>query len=112
MKKDSRIIITIDKQFYTQGDEIKLHIWFNYDFYSNASLTILNPSGNPVDSAILKTDKNTTETFAITCGGPNMNESGYYTIRVECDYVVSEEMFEYFASIDPTYSKLNKARYR
>ncbi len=72
MKTDSRIIISIDKQFYSDAEEIKIHVWFNKQFYSNATLTVVTPIGNPVDSAVLKTKSNTTETFAMTCGGPAM----------------------------------------
>ncbi len=71
---------------------------FNYNFYSTAILTILSPTGRKIDSAPLKTDPNTTETFAFTCGGPFMFENGYYVIRVECDHIVSETMFEYYNS--------------
>ena len=98
MKKDSRIIISIDKQFYSDDEEIKIHVWFNQQFYSNATLTVVTPSGKTVDSAVLKTDSDTTETFAMTCGGLRMLENGYYTIRVECDGAVSESMFEYYNS--------------
>ena len=98
MKTDSRIVISVDKQFYSDGDEIRIHIWFNHDFYSTATLTIQNPHGITVDSAGLKTDSQTTETFAFTCGGRLMFENGYYTIRVECENVISETMFEYFSS--------------
>jgi len=98
MKTDSRIIITIDKQFYSDSDEMKIHVWFNQQFYSYATLTILTPSGIKVDSALLKTDSDTTETFAFTCGGPFMFENGYYTIKVECDGAISESMFEYYNS--------------
>ncbi len=98
MKADSRIIISIDKQFYSDAEEIKIHVWFNQKFYSNATLTVVTPTGNTVDSAVLMTKSNTTETFAMTCGGPAMLENGYYTIRVECDGAVSESMFEYFNS--------------
>jgi len=98
MKTDSRIIISIDKQFYSDDEEIKIHVWFNQQFYSNATLTVLTPTGNTVDSAVLKTDSDTTETFAMTCGGIRMHEDGYYTIRVECDGAVSESMFEYYNS--------------
>lgn len=96
MKTDSRIIISIDKQFYSEEDEIIIHVWFNHEFYTYAKLTILNPTGITVDSAGLKTDTKTTETFAFTCGGSLMFENGYYTIKVECDNVVSEAMFEYY----------------
>ena len=96
MKTDSRIIISIDKQFYGEDDEIRIHVWFNHNFYSPASLTILSPTGRTIDSSGLKTDVDTTETFAFTCGGPLMFENGYYTIKVECENVVSETMFEYY----------------
>ena len=98
MKTDSRIIISIDKQFYSDSDEMRIHVWFNQQFYSYANLTIITPSGIKVDSALLKTDSDTTETFAFTCGGPLMFENGYYTIRVECDGAISESMFEYYNS--------------
>ena len=98
MKTDSRIIISIDKQFYSDDDEIKIHVWFNHQFYSKAILTITSPSGSTVDSAILITAKDSTETFALTCGGPMMLQSGYYTIKVECDDAISETMFEYYHS--------------
>ena len=98
MKTDSRIIISNDKQFYSDSEEIKIHVWFNKQFYSNAILTVLTPTGKKVDSAVLMTDSDTTETFAMTCGGPAMIENGYYTIRVECDGAVSESMFEYYNS--------------
>lgn len=98
MKTDSRIIITIDKQFYSDGDEIRIHVWFNHQFYSPATLTILGPKGLTVDSSGLKTDASSTETFAFTCGGPRMFENGYYTIRVECENAISEAMFEYYSS--------------
>ncbi len=98
MKTDSRIIISIDKQFYSDDDEIKIHVWFNQQFYSKAILTVLTPSGRTVDTAVLKTDSDTTETFAMTCGGPGMIEDGYYTIQVKCDGAISESMFEYFNS--------------
>lgn len=99
MKTDPRIIISIDKQFYSENDEIKIHIWFNHAFYSpTASLTILSPTGMTIDSSGLRTDSGITETFAFTCGGPLMFENGYYTIQVECENAVSEMMFEYYAS--------------
>ena len=96
--QDSRIIITIDKQFYSDDDEIRIHVWFNHQFYSPATLTVLSPSGIKVDSSGLKTDTRSTETFAFTCGGPFMFENGYYTIRVECESAVTEAMFEYYNS--------------
>ena len=98
MKTDSRIIISIDKQFYSDAEEIKIHVWFNQQFYSNAILTVVTPTAKKVDSAVLMTNSDTTETFAMTCGGPTMLENGYYTIRVECDGAVSESMFEYYNS--------------
>ncbi len=98
MKTDSRIIITLDKQFYSNSDEIRIHVWFNSAFYSHAILTVLSPTGNLVDSAVLQTSVNTTETFVMTCGGEHMNESGYYTIMVKCDGAISEAMFEYYNS--------------
>jgi hypothetical protein len=99
MKTDPRIIISIDKQFYSENDEIKIHIWFNHAFYSpTASLTIQSPTGHTVDSSGLVTNSWITETFAFTCGGPLMFENGYYTIRVTCDGIVSETMFEYYSS--------------
>ena len=96
MKTDSRIIISIDKQFYSENDEIKIHVWLNRNFYSPPILTILSPTGRKIDSALLKSHEDTTETFAFTCGGPFMFENGYYTIRVESDNIVSETMFEYY----------------
>ena len=98
MKTDSRIVISIDKQFYSNDDEIRIHVWFNHAFYSPATLTVLSPTGRKIDSAGLKTDAQTTETFAFTCGGPFMFENGYHTIRVECKNSVSEAMFEYYNS--------------
>ena len=98
MKAGSKIIISLDKQFYQDDDEIKIHIWFNHAFFSPAILTVLSPFGRKIDSAILKTEVGITETFAITCGGPFMFENGYYKIRVECDNFVSEKMFEYYNS--------------
>ena len=98
MKTDSRIIISLDKQFYSDDDEIRIHVWFNHAFYSTAILTVLSPSGIKVDTAPLKTSVDTTETFALTCGGPLMFENGTYVIRVECDNVVSEALFEYYNS--------------
>ncbi len=98
MKTDSRIIISIDKQFYSDDDEMRIHVWFNHAFYSPAILTILSPTGRKIDSSGLKTDVDTTETFAFTCGGPFMFENGYHMIRVESDNVVSEMMFEYYNS--------------
>ncbi len=96
MKIDSRIIISLDKQFYSYGEEIKIHVWFNHNFFAPATLSILAPTGRKIDTAGLKTDVDTTETFAFTCGGPFMFENGYYTIRVECENTVSEAMFEYY----------------
>jgi hypothetical protein len=98
MKRDSRIIISLDKQFYSDDDEIRIHVWFNHAFYSVATLTVLSPTGITIDTAPLKTAAYTTETFALTCGGPLMFENGYYWIRVECDNAVSEAMFEYYNS--------------
>ena len=98
MKTDSKIIISIDKQFYSDDDEIRIHVWFNHAFYSPATLSILSPTGRKIDSSGLKTDENTTETFAFTCGGPFMFENGYHTVRVECENSVSEAMFEYYNS--------------
>ncbi|MCV0411545.1 hypothetical protein [Nitrosarchaeum sp.] len=98
MKTDSKIIISIDKQFYSENDEIRIHVWFNHEFYTYATLTILSPAGITIDSAGLKTDTKTTETFAFTCGGPFMFENGCYTIRVQCENVISENMFEYYNS--------------
>ena len=98
MKTDSRIIISIDKQFYGEDDEIVIHVWFNHNFYSSASLTILSPIGRTIDSSGLKTDANTTEIFAFTCGGSLMFENGNYVIRVECENVVSETIFEYYST--------------
>ena len=98
MKTDSRIVISIDKQFYSDDDEVRIHVWFNHAFYSPATLTILSPTGRKIDASGLKTDINTTETFAFTCGGPFMFENGYHTIRVECDDAITEMMFEYFNS--------------
>lgn len=98
MKTDPRIIISIDKQFYSENDEIRIHIWFNHVFYSpTASLTILSPTGRTMDSSGLRTNSGITETFAFTCGGPLMFENGYYTIQVECENAVSEMMFEYYS---------------
>ena len=98
MKTDPRIIISIDKQFYSENDEIRIHIWFNHAFYSPMTLTILSPTGMIIDSSGLKTDPEITETFAFTCGGPRMFENGYYKIQVECDDAVSEMKFEYYSS--------------
>ena len=98
MKTDSRIIISIDKQFYSDDDEIRIHVWFNHSFYSPASLSVLSPTGRKIDYSGLKTDVDTTETFAFTCGGPFMFENGYYMIRVECENAISETMFEYYNS--------------
>ena len=98
MKTDSRIVISIDKQFYSNDDEIRIHVWFNHSFYSPAILTVLSPTGRKIDSSGLKTDAQTTETFAFTCGGPFMFENVYYTIKVECENAVSEAMFEYYNS--------------
>jgi len=61
-----------------------------------------------IDSAGLKTDAQTTETFAFTCDGPFMFENGYHTIKVERENVVSEAMFEYYNSknrFDPGFVK-------
>lgn len=99
MKTDTRIIISTDKQFYNDDDEIKIHMWFNKQFYSETILSVLSSSKRVVDSSVLKIDKDTTETFALTCGGSDMFESGYYTIRVECNRVISKTMFEYFNSV-------------
>jgi len=96
MKTDSRIIISIDKQFYSEDDEIKIHVWFNSAFLPTGILTVLGPTGIKVASASLKTIVDTTETFAFACGGPLMFVNGYYTIRVECYNVISETMFEYY----------------
>ena len=96
MKTDPRIVVSIDKQFYSEGDEIRIHIWFNHDFLSPAKLTVLSPTERKIDSSGLKTDAQITETFAFTCGGPLMFENGYYTIKVECENAVSEMMFEYY----------------
>ncbi|MCE9653430.1 MAG: hypothetical protein K8Q89_10330 [Nitrosarchaeum sp.] len=101
MKIDSRIIISIDKQFYSEEDEIRIHVWFNMKSHSMAALTVFSQTGKIVDSALLKKGSDNTETFALTCGGPNMCENGYYVIKVECDYVVSEAMFEYYSSRNP-----------
>lgn len=99
MKTDPRIIISIDRQFYSENDEIKIHIWFNHAFSSpTTSLSILSPTGNPVDSFGLMTNSGITETFAFICGSSFMFENGYYTIRVVCDNIVSETMFEYYSS--------------
>lgn len=98
MKTNPQIIITIDKQFYSEDDEIRIHVWFNHAFYSPATLTILSPSGRTIDSSGLKTDAEITETFAFTCGGPLMIKNWNYTIRVECENVVSEGMFEYYSA--------------
>lgn len=88
MKTDPRIIISIDKQFYSENDEILIHIWFNRVFHSpTASLTILSPTGRTIDSSGLKTDHNITETFAFTCGGPLMFENGYYKIQVTTNII-------------------------
>ena len=76
MKTDSRIVISIDKQFYSDNDEIRIHVWFNHNFYTYATLTILSPTSIKIDSSGLKTDVNTTETFAFTCGGQFMFEMG------------------------------------
>ena len=108
MKTDTRIIISTDKQFYSDGDEIKIHMWFNKQFHSEATLSVLSPSKKMVDSAVLKINKDTTETFALTCGGADMFESGYYTIRVECDGVKSETMFEYFHSVKKSHDNWRK----
>lgn len=97
MKTDSRIIISIDKQFYSENDEIRIHVWFNHNFYTYASLTVLSPSGFKIDSSRLQTDIETTETFAFTCGGTLMFENGHYVIRVECDDAISERTFEYYS---------------
>ena len=98
MKTDSRIIISIDKQFYSDDGEIRIHVWFNHAFYSPATLTVQSSTERIIDSSGLKTDAETTETFAFTCGGPFMFENGYYMIKVECENVVSETMFEYYNS--------------
>jgi hypothetical protein len=98
MKAGSRIIISLDKQFYSVDDEIKIHVWFNNVFFSPAILTVLSPFGRKIDSTHLTTKVGITETFAFTCGGPFMFENGYYTIRVECDNFISEKMFEYYKS--------------
>lgn len=55
MKTDPRIIISIDKQFYSDDDEIRIHVWFNHAFYSPATLTVLSPTGRKIDSSGLKT---------------------------------------------------------
>ncbi len=98
MKADSRIIISIDKQFYNDDDEIRIHVWFNHSFYSPATLTVVSPTGRKIDFSGLKTDAQTTETFAFTCGGPFMFENRHHAIRVECEDAVSEAMFEYYNS--------------
>ena len=108
MKTDPRIIISIDKQFYSDSEEMRIHVWFNQQFYSYATLTILTPSGIKIDSTLLKTDSDTTETFAFTCGGPLMFENGYYTIQVECDGAISESMFEYYNSRSRQESGISK----
>jgi len=95
MKTDSRIIITLNKQFYSDTDEIIVHDWFNSPFYSHAVLTVISPTGNPVDSMVLQTSVNTTETFAMTCGGEHMSESAYYAIMVQCDGVISEPCLKF-----------------
>ena len=96
MKTNPNIIISIDKQFYTENEEIKIHVWLNRNFYSPPILTILSPAGRKIDSAVLGSESEITQTFAFTCGGPFMFENGYYTIRVESDNMVSESMFEYY----------------
>ena len=106
METDSRIIITIDKQFYSENDEIKIHVWFNDNFSTPATLTILSPTGRIIDSSKLKSD--ITETFAFTCGGPFMFENGYYMIRVKCEDVVSEGMFEYYRTPNQFRPKFGK----
>ncbi len=98
MKTDSRIIVSIDKQFYSDDDEIRIHVWFNRAFYSPATLTVLSPTGRKIDSSGLKTDEQITETFAFTCGGPFMFENGCYAIKAECENAVTETMFEYYNS--------------
>jgi hypothetical protein len=108
MKTDSRIIISIDKQFYSDDDEIRIHVWFNHSFYSPATLTVLSPTGRTIDSSGLKTDAETTETFAFTCGGPLMFENGHYMIRVECENAVSEGIFEYYSTRNQFRPKFGK----
>ncbi len=98
MKEDSRIVISIDKQFYADDDEIKIHVWFNHHFVNAATLSIHGPTSRKIDSTILKTTPDETETFIFACGGRAMFENGYYTIRVECENIVSESMFEYYSS--------------
>jgi len=108
MKAGSKIIISLDKQFYSGDDEIKIHIWFNHAFFSPAILTVLSPTGRKIDSASLNPEVGITETFAFTCGGPFMFENGYYMIRVERDNFISESMFEYYNSKSTSHPNTSK----
>ena len=45
MKTDPSIVISIDKQFYSEDDEVKIHVWLNRDFYSAPILIMLKPYG-------------------------------------------------------------------
>ena len=96
MKTNPNIIISIDKQFYTENEEVKIHVWLNRNFYSTPILTILSPTGRKIDSAVLDPQSDITQTFVFTCSGQFMFENGYYTIQVESDNMVSESMFEYY----------------
>ena len=96
MKTDTRIVISINKQFYSYNDEIIIHIFFNKKIIHHTILTVTSPTGIEVSSAFVDSFENTTETFTLICGGPKMNENGYYIIRVQGIDVTSEVMFEYY----------------
>ena len=96
MKTDPRVIVTIDKQFYSYDDEIRIHILYNEKIPHTTLLKILSPSGVVVDAAFLDSYGNTTESFSFRCGGPYMLENGYYTIQVISHGIISEAMFEYY----------------
>ena len=96
---DSRINVSTNKLFLTKDDELVVHVWFDSVFSESPMLSIVNPDGMTVNSAVLTGGLHVTETFCFTCGvGIEMKDSGYYTIRVECDESVSETKFEYHDS--------------
>jgi len=45
MKTDSRMVISIDKKFFSDLGETIMHVWFNHQFHLCATLTMLTPSG-------------------------------------------------------------------
>ena len=95
MKTDTRIVISLDKQFYSEDDEVKIHVRFNKKLFIPANLTVLNPAMEKFYGTIINTGKDI-ETFVFLCGGPLMITNGYYIIRVQCGEIISEAMFEYY----------------